>query len=128
MPELPVGYDTFINQDLDAVENISTAPATLFGWCLFNDSAGSVFVHFYDMTAAAVAAAGGVGTATPKMTIGMGPGALSGNNVMETRGGITFSTAMSIAATTTPDGNTEPGANELQATVMYLTGTRRQGI
>jgi hypothetical protein len=120
MPDLPRGYQTFTNLDLDAKETILAAPGTLFGYELFNESADTIFVHFYDALIANVT----VGTTAPKWTVGLQT--VSGSR-MEIYGGMVFTTGITIAATTTPGGSTEPGANECQAAVMYLNTIQRQG-
>ena len=120
MPRLPTGYQTFINWDLDAKETVLAAPGTLFGYDCYNDSQGSLFLHFYDALIADVT----VGTTVAKITVGMT--ALRPAR-LEIAGGIVFATGITVAATTDPEGSTEPGANEMVANVFYLNTTRRQG-
>jgi hypothetical protein len=113
----PIGYNTFLNQDLDAAETVNANPSTLFGYDLFNEAASSMFVHFYNTLVADVV----VGTTVPLLTIGV---PTLGRASQEFDGGIVFSTGISIAATTTPGGSTAPGDNEVQANVLYLPSTR----
>lgn len=124
MPQLPVGYDVFEDSDLDeAAIAISAVPSTLFGWTFFNDTAGSVFVRFYDVAQGSVT----VGTTAHKLIIGVPT--LDGVS-LEIKGGIVFGTAITAAVTTTPADNSTaaPGLEGLQASIFYLAGTRRSGI
>lgn len=124
MPVLPIGYNTFENADLDeAAVAISAVPSTLFGWHFFNDSAGSVYVRFYNVAAASVT----VGTTAHVLLIGV---PTLGISSLEIVGGIIFGTAISVATTTGPADNDTgaPGASALQASVFFLDGVRRQGI
>ena len=123
MPQLPVGYNTLENADLDeAAVVVSAAGCTLFGWHFFNDTAGSLYVRFYNVAAASVV----VGTTAHVLVIGV---PTLGVASLELKGGVIFDTALSAATTTgSADADTgAPGAAGLQANIFFLDGTRRQG-
>lgn len=108
-------YNTsvFRSVDLDETEEqVSATPVQVFGWNIFNDSAASIFVQFYNATAANVT----VGTTTPVLTVGIE----AGKSVdMEWTNPIRFDTALSVAATTGPTGAGAPGANECIINLLY---------
>jgi len=109
------GLDTFRSVDVDeSEEEIKSTAGQVFGWFLFNGASSTLYVKFYNATAASVT----VGTTTPFLTIPIPAGA--GANV-EFMHGIEFDTAITIAATTgVADSDTgAPGANELVANVFY---------
>lgn len=105
----------FKSVDLDETEEqVSATPVEVHGWHIFNDGAASLFVKFYNATAANVT----VGTTVPEVTIGVEAGKavdVSWNRPIE------FTTALSVAATTGPaDSDTgAPGANECQIMLFY---------
>jgi hypothetical protein len=109
------GLTIFRTLDADETEEeIKATAGKLYGWYLYNDGAAEVYVKFYNATAANVT----VGTTTPVLTIPVPAG--SAANVEYTNG-ITFSTAMCIAATTevADNGTTAPAANQVVANVFY---------
>lgn len=109
------GLEVHQNVDVDESEDaVKTSEGILYGYHLFNDSAGSIFVKLYDATVATVV----VGTTTPKMTLGLPAGSGAVVHIPE---GIRFRTAITIAATTGPTvaDTGAPGANECQATLWF---------
>lgn len=103
----------FRSVDLDeTAEAAKTSRGEVFGWSIFNDSAGSLFVHFYDVALASVT----VGTTVPKLTIGVGP---ADNTTVEWTNPIEFGTAITVAATTAPTGADAPGTGECIIDIMY---------
>ena len=109
------GYDVHRNIDVDESEDdVKTSAGKLYGWFLHNAHTATLFVKFYNATAANTT----VGTTTPFMTIPMPAGA-SAN--VEFTNGIAFSTALCIAATTgVADADTgAPAANVLIANIFY---------
>ena len=115
---LPVNYGgalVFRNVSILASDlDISTTPATLYGWHLFNGASATRFFKFYNSTAANTT----VGTTTPFLTIPIPAGAAA--NVYFPQG-IRFSTAISaVCVTGVADNSTgAPGANECVANVFY---------
>lgn len=123
MPQLPRGYSVYEFDDLDAtVRPVSAAPSTLFGYHIFNDSSGSIFVRFYDVAAASVT----VGATGHVLVVGVPT--LSAV-YLEIAGGIIFGTEISVSATTGGDDadTTGPGNNECVISAFFLPSTRRQG-
>jgi hypothetical protein len=86
---------------------VSTTPANIFGWHIYNQDATDVFLHVYDLASASVT----VGTTTPTLTI-----AIPGSGIIDTwpsasdreLGMFRGSTAITIAVTTTVGGLTSP--------------------
>lgn len=81
------------------------------GYYIYNPNNTAIYVLVYDIAAASVT----VGTSTAKLVFCI-PAASAAN--LELLAGIPFATAMSIAATTTGDGNTAPTV-ALEAMVFY---------
>lgn len=103
------------NIDVDeSEEDIKTSAGKIYGWYLFNAHTATLFVKFYNATAANTT----VGTTTPAMTLPVPAGAAA--NVHFNKG-ITFDTALCIAATTgVADNDTgAPAANVLIANIFY---------
>lgn len=92
------------NIDLDEADVQAGGFVRLTGWYIANTTAAYVYVHFYDATAASVT----VGTTTPRLTI---PIPASGASNIAFHNVMTFSTALTVAATTNPDGTGAPAAN-----------------
>jgi hypothetical protein len=109
------GLDVFRSIDVDeSEEDVKTSAGKLYGWFLHNAHTATLFVKFYNATAANTT----VGTTTPIMTIPIPAGASA--NVHFNKG-IKFDTALCIAATTgVADADTgAPAANVLIANIFY---------
>jgi hypothetical protein len=109
------GLDIFRSIDVDeSEEDVKQSAGKLYGWFLHNAHTATLFVKFYNATAANTT----VGTTTPIMTIPIPAGASA--NVHFNKG-IAFSTALCIAATTgVADNDTgAPGANLVIANIFY---------
>ena len=109
------GLSIFRSIDLDeSEEDVKTSAGKVYGWFIHNAHTATLFVKFYNATAASTT----VGTTTPVMTVPMPAGA-SAN--VEFTNGIAFSTAICVAATTgVADADTgAPGANLLIANIFY---------
>jgi hypothetical protein len=109
------GLSIFRTLDADETEeDIKTSAGKLYGWYLYNDGAAEVYVKFYNATAANTT----VGSTTPILTIPVPAG--SAANV-EFTNGITFGTALCIAATTgvADADSAAPAANQVVANVFY---------
>ena len=114
-PRTTGGLTIFRSIDLDETEEeIKATAGQVFGWYLFNAHTATLYVKFYNATAANVT----VGTTTPVLTIPVPAG--SAANVFSEIG-IAFGTAITAAATTAVADNDTgaPGANLLQANVFY---------
>jgi hypothetical protein len=110
------GLTIFRTLDADETEEeVKATAGKLYGWFIYNDGAAEAYVKFYNATAAGTT----VGSTTPILTIPIPAG--SASNV-EFTNGITFATALSIAATTgVADADTAaPAANQVIANVFYL--------
>jgi len=116
---VPAGVSVFRSLDLDETEEEAKASAgTVYGMWVNNTATATRFVKFYDATAANVV----VGTTTPVITIGI-PGNTS-DDVSGSFGGgygITFATAITVAATTgVADADVgAPGVNDVVVNVFY---------
>jgi hypothetical protein len=73
----------------------------LYGYYAYNPEAAVTFVHFYNTAQGSVT----VGTTNPLFTIAIPAGAAAN---LALPYGIAFSTAITVAATTTAGGNTAP--------------------
>jgi hypothetical protein len=105
--------------DLDeSEEEVKGTAGQLYGWWITNAATSVRYVKFYNATAASVT----VGTTTPVFTLPI-PAAASGTVAANALGahGITFDTAISVAATTgLADNDTgAPGANEVIVALFY---------
>lgn len=106
---------TFMDIDVDETEDdIKVTAGTIYGWVITNVSAGIRYVRFYNATAANTT----VGTTAAQLVIALPIGA--GVSWHSTRG-ISFSTAICIAATTGVAANDTgaPGASDIIAFVDY---------
>jgi hypothetical protein len=118
-PHTAGGLDTFKSLDLDETEEqVKATAGQLYGWWIFNAATSIRYVKFYNDTAANVT----VGTTTPLFTLPI-PAAASGGVAANALGshGITFSAAITVAATTgLADNDTgAPGANEVVVMLFY---------
>lgn len=117
-PRTTNGLDTFMASGSDGSSIlVATAQAVkgsagkLYGYYAYNPEATVTFVHFYDTASGSVT----VGTTNPLFTLQIPP--LSAANLMSEIG-ITFGTAIAVAATTTAGGNTAP-ATGVSLTAWY---------
>lgn len=109
------GLTIFRTLDADETEeDVKTSAGKLYGWYLYNDGAAEVYVKFYNATAANTT----VGSTTPILTL---PVPAGGAANVEFANGITFGTALCIAATTgvADADTTAPAANQVIANVFY---------
>ena len=119
-PHATGGCDTFHSNDLDETEeDVKTSPGTVYGWIITNRTTATVYIRFYNATAANVT----VGTTAPLFTFAV-PGNATDAIAANLLGGIgiNFSTAISVAATTDfPDDGSPagPAANLVLCTVFY---------
>lgn len=119
-PHTAGGLSIFRSIDLDETEEEAKATAgCVYGMWVTNTATSTRFIKFYNATAANVT----VGTTTPVITIG-----IPGNSSDDVSGnfgpggmGITFDTAITLAATTgIADNDTgAPGANEVTVNLFY---------
>lgn len=95
----------------NSAQVIKGSAGTFGGYYYYNPNASAAYINVYNVAAASVT----VGTTTPKLTYAIPAGAAAN---VEISNGISFSTAMSISATTTGGGNTAP-ATALEVMVYY---------
>jgi hypothetical protein len=98
------GYSVTGSTLTNTVVNIGTpnTPGVVAGWYIYNSNNSVTYVQFFNTGSAAVT----IGTTAPVYSIGIP--ALSAANLMSPTG-ISHTTAISIAATTTRSGSTAPG-------------------
>lgn len=113
------GGTTFFNSnDLDETEEQAKGSAGQIYWiACYNVSASLLYLQVFNNTAAAVT----VGSTTPDMVFPIPTqGDTNGAGfVLSVPNGIEMDTGITFAATTTPTGNTGPGANEVLINVGY---------
>ena len=118
-PHTTGGLSIFRSLDLDETEeDVKTSAGTVWGWYIANTATSTRFVKFYNATAANVT----VGTTTPVLTLPI-PGNSSDDIAANALGGmgITFDTAICVAATTgVADNDTgAPAANDVIVNIFY---------
>lgn len=114
-PATSGGLSTFRSIDIDETEeDVKTSAGQVFGWYLTNLATTRRYIKFYNATAASTT----VGSTPPFLTIPLDAGQ-SAN--VEWVNGISFSTAICVAATTAlADADTgAPGANEVVGNIFY---------
>lgn len=84
------------------VQSVKAGAGKLGGWYIYNPNASVAYVQIFNVASGSVT----LGTTTPTLSLGIP--ASSAANLMNGEG-IDFSTAISIAATTTATGSTAPG-------------------
>lgn len=118
-PSTSGGLSIFRSIDLDeSEEEIKASAGQVYGWYFANLASSTRFIKFYNATAANVT----VGTTTPVLTLPL-PGNSSDDIAANALGGmgITFDTAITVAATTgVADSDVgAPGANEVIVNIFY---------
>lgn len=102
-PSITVAQQLFSNGAVTTAVNVKQASGNLYGWLIQNTNASVCYVQVFDSLAANVT----LGTTVPKLFIPLGPNTggptQSSPTQLSTLG---FATALSVAATTTPTGNT----------------------
>jgi hypothetical protein len=94
------------------VTAIKTTGGNVFGWYIYNSNTTVAYVQFFNLATGSVT----LGTTAPFMSLGIPP--IAGANVLFDTG-ILFSTAITIAITTTRAGATSP-TNTVDYNIMYL--------
>ncbi len=117
-PRTTNGFDTFMASGSDGssilvatAQAAKAAAGKVFGYYIYNPESAVTFVHFYNTAQGSVT----VGTTNPLFTLPIPP--TSAANLMSEIG-ITFGTAITVAATTTAGGNTAP-ATGVSLTLWY---------
>ena len=117
-PRTTLGFDTFMASGSDGSsilvatdQTVKASAGKVYGYYIYNPEAAVTFVHFYNDVIANVT----VGTTAPQFTLAIPAGAAA--NLMSDIG-ITFGTAITVAATTTAGGNTAP-ATGASAVIWY---------
>jgi len=117
-PATTGGWDTFMASSGDgstaltnSAQSVKGSAGKLGGWYIYNPNSSATYVIIYNTASGSVT----VGTTNPKMVLCI-PATSAANLNMEA--GITFDTAISVAATTTGGGSTAP-ASALEANFWY---------
>lgn len=112
------GWDLFMASSGDGstaltntAQAVKASAGKLGGWYIYNPNAAATYVILYNTAQGSVT----VGTTNPLMVLCI-PAASAAN--LEVTNGIAFSTAISVAATTTGGGNTAP-STALEANFWY---------
>ncbi|CAM6005674.1 unnamed protein product [Sphagnum balticum] len=90
---------------------IKSSAGTLYGVSMFNTGSATTYVQFFDVASGSVT----LGTTVPKYVIPIYAG---GAWEEKFAAGMSFANAITVAATTTPTGNTAP-ATGINANVTY---------
>lgn len=113
------GLSIFRSIDLDETEEqVKATPGSIYSMWVSNLATSTRFLKFYNDTAANVV----VGVSTPTLTIAIPSGdTLDVTGFFSTAHGITFSTAITVAATTgVADADVgAPGTNEVLVNIFY---------
>lgn len=115
-PRTSGGLDTFKSTDIDETEeDVKTSAGLLYWIYCVNTNASARYLKVYNATAANVT----VGTTATKLDLLIPPS--NSGFFIQFPHGITFSTAISVAATTGVGDSDSgaPGANEVQVTIGY---------
>lgn len=83
----------------DSVQTVKASTAILCGYQILNTSGGVCYLQMFDTTGAVT-----LGTTTPSQSLGWPAG--SAANIPATQPGISFTSGLKIAATTTRSGST----------------------
>lgn len=117
-PDTTGGWDVFCATSGDGstaltntAQAVKASAGKLGGWYIYNPNATATYVIIYNTASGSVT----VGTTNPRMVVCIP--ATSGANV-EFSNGITFDTAIAVAATTTGPGNTAP-STALEANFLF---------
>lgn len=117
-PHTAGGWDTFMATSGDSstaltntAQAIKASAGKLGGWYIYNPNSAATYVILYNVASGSVT----VGTTVAKMILCIP--ATAGAN-LDMTSGITFDTAISVAATTTGPGNTAP-STALEANFWY---------
>lgn len=118
VPHTVAGLSTFMASGSDGssilvatAQAVKASAGQVYGYYLYNPEAAVTFVHFYNTAQGSVT----VGTTNPLFSIQLPAGAAAN---MTFPFGVAFSTAITIAATTTAGGNTAPSTG-VSATIWY---------
>lgn len=117
-PHTAGGWDTFMATSGDGstaltntAQAVKASAGKLGGWYIYNPNATVAYVIVWNVATGGVT----VGTTNPKLVIPI-PATSAAN--LEIVNGVTFDTAITVAATTTGGGNTAPGT-ALEANFLY---------
>lgn len=117
-PRTTNGLDTFMASGSDGssilvatAQSVKASAGKVYGYYIYNPESAVTFVHFYNTASGSVT----VGTTNPLFTLPIPAG--SAANLMSEIG-ITFGTAITVAATTTAGGNTAPSTG-VSATIWF---------
>jgi hypothetical protein len=117
-PHTAGGWDTFMATSGDSstaltnsAQAIKASAGKLGGWYIYNPNSSAAYVVVYNVASGSVT----VGTTAAKWIMAI-PATSAAN--LEMVNGITFDTAIAVAATTTATGNTAP-STALEANFLY---------
>lgn len=110
------GCSIFRSLDLDeSEEEVKATAGQVYGWVVHNANAATLYMKFYNATAADVS----VGTTTPALTVPVSP--VSEGQVFSIPMGIEFDTAITVAVTTgVADADTgAPAGSDFQINLFF---------
>jgi hypothetical protein len=103
----------FTDPSLTGIESVKSSAANLYGWYIYNPNTTPCFVQLLD------GASPVLGTTVPSPVLSLPPGPSAANVAPTVMAIKHFSSALSIAATTTPNGAT-PCALGLTVNLFYF--------
>lgn len=93
------------------VRNLQQGRCRIIGGQFYNGDAATRYIVFFNKTAAAVTAAGGLGTVAPDYWVAVSPG--DNDPLVTGAAEVYFDTALSCAMTTTVSGSTQGTTGDL---------------
>jgi len=117
-PHTTNGHSFYLNQDTNAVASVKASAGTIYWISCQSIDATPVYLNLYNVASGSVT----LGTTTPSMQfIVPSQGDALGSGLVLNFGplGIQFGTAITVAAATTYNGSTDPGANVVITNIGY---------
>lgn len=117
-PHTTNGHSFYLNQDTNAVASVKASAGTIYWISCMSIDTTPVYLNLYNVASGSVT----LGTTTPSLQF-IVPAQSDGNGAGFTINfgplGIQFDTAITIAAATTYNGSTDPGANVVITNIGY---------
>ena len=117
-PNTTNGHSFYLNQDTNSVSSVKASAGTIYWIACMSTDATPVYLNLYNVASGSVT----LGTTTPDLQFivpSQGDGNGSGFTINFGSLGIQFDTAITVAAATTFNGSTDPGANVVITNIGY---------
>ena len=93
---------------------VKASAGSVVGYNIFNPGSALAYVHFYDVAQGSVT----VGTTVPKLSLPLPSNSSATVGIDSKQASVPYSTAITVAASTTPGGSTAPGT-ALVVNILY---------